>query len=351
VLEEVRQAGQADVDARRRLRQAGCTDGTSRSAPWSPATRCSASSSGTPSVSTEINPVLRGDHRHGAEVPGRNLTVSEIIWELSSSPVRVRELHPLLTSDMASTPRDAQHLLPGHRHRAGARRRPDGRQDGHGPYEFRRRFVKLERWRKVIDRAAKEATGASRWTTAPPRDGSTPSTRRAACVVELDCRPETVNRKIRQGRTPPRDKVTYVVDCGLVINPRGVEAQMMGGINDALAMTLTASLHLKDGHFHRGQLGQLFFTRNEHPPEMKIIVIDDSESTSPVGSASSASPTCGDRLRLRQGDRSVRLLPDQPPDPLPFEPYPTSPPIPKSPPTPSIPPSEELTAHTPSAQR
>lgn len=46
-----------------------------------------------------------------------------------------------------------------------------------------------------------------------------------------------VDRSIRHARTGPRaTKVTFVVDVGLVIEPKGVEAQMMGGINDALAI-------------------------------------------------------------------------------------------------------------------
>ena len=41
-----------------------------------------------------------------------------------------------------------------------------------------------------------------------------------ACLVEIDCRPETVNRRVRDGVTGPRvTKVVMAVDVGLAINP------------------------------------------------------------------------------------------------------------------------------------
>ena len=49
----------------------------------------------------------------------------------------------------------------------------------------------------------------------------------AACVVEVDARPKTVNRKVTGGKTGPRvTRVTYVVDVGLPINlarPQGAD--------------------------------------------------------------------------------------------------------------------------------
>ena len=63
-----------------------------------------------------------------------------------------------------------------------------------------------------------------------------------ACLVEIDCRPKTVNRKVRDAVTGPRvTRVTFAIDAGLPINPRGLEAQMQGGINDGIAQALTSS--------------------------------------------------------------------------------------------------------------
>ena len=72
-----------------------------------------------------------------------------------------------------------------------------------------------------------------------------------------------MNRPIRDGVTGPRvTKVVMAVDVGLAINPKGLEAQMQGGIMDALAMTLTSSLHFEDGHFLEGSWDNYFYTRS-----------------------------------------------------------------------------------------
>ncbi len=67
----------------------------------------------------------------------------------------------------------------------------------------------------------------------------------AACVVNIDCTPATVNRPIVNGYGGPRvTKTVFVVDVGLPINPLGLKAQMMGGIMDGIAQALTYSLRL-----------------------------------------------------------------------------------------------------------
>lgn len=294
------------------------------------------------SVATEINPGFsEGLTATAQKFPGGNLTVSEIIWELSQlTPYEfgasTRFLNEVEMGFNTSATRNiyspdtatARELMVDQ----------IAAKMGKDPYEFRRRFLKLERWRKVLDRAAKEADWGRSMDdcTAQGIGFHTEYKGAAACVVELDCRPETVNRKVRQARTGPRvTKVTYVVDCGLVINPRGVEAQMMGGINDALAMTLTSSLHLRDGHFIEASWDNYFFTRQWNtPPEMNIIVIDDSESQEPGGIGEfGLAATCGAIAcaYARATGGVPGYFPIDHRDPLPFEPYPTVPPIPESP--------------------
>ncbi|BBF99182.1 MULTISPECIES: molybdopterin cofactor-binding domain-containing protein [Pseudonocardia] len=209
---------------------------------------------------------------------------------------------------------------------------------GKDPYEFRSGFVKLERFKKVVDRAAEEAN----WGKSMPAGTAQgiaihQEYKGIACaVVELDCRPETVNREIRSARTGPRvTKVTYVVDIGLVINPRGLEAQMMGGINDGIAMTLTSGMHLEDGHFVEASWDNYFYTRQWNtPPEMNIVIIDDSEAPEPGGAGEfGVAATCGAVACAYA--RATGTVPEYFPimhkDPLPFEPYPTVPPVPPAP--------------------
>ena len=208
---------------------------------------------------------------------------------------------------------------------------------GKDPYEFRMEFFKNDRMRAVLEKVAEEGDwGRSmKKGTAQGLGFHTEYKGVAACLVEIDCRPETVNRRIRQGVTGPRvTKVTYAVDVGLVINPRGIEAQMMGGINDALAMTLTSSLHLDDGHFVEASWDNYFYTRQWNtPPEMNIIVMDSTaDEPGGVGEFGVAA-TCGAIAcaYARATGKLPEYFPINHKDPLPFEPYPTVPPIPPSP--------------------
>ena len=209
---------------------------------------------------------------------------------------------------------------------------------GKDPYEFRAEFTKLDRWRKVLDRAAEESDWGKSMDpgTAQGIGMHVEYKGVMAVVAEIDCRPETVNRKIRQARTGPRvTKVTLVADPGLVINPRGFEGQMMGGINDALAMTLTSSLHLDDGHFIEASWDNYFYTRQWNtPPEMNIVIIGDSESPEPGGAGEfGVAATCGAVAcaYARATGTVPTYFPLDHKEPLPFEPYPTIPPVPPSP--------------------
>ncbi|MEU6660069.1 molybdopterin cofactor-binding domain-containing protein [Streptomyces sp. NPDC046821] len=151
---------------------------------------------------------------------------------------------------------------------------------GKDPVAFRREFVKEERLRAVLDKAA-EAGEWGRKLPAGVAQGIALHTEyrgAVATLVEIDCRPETVNRKVRDGVTGPRvTRALMVVDAGFAINPRGVEAQMMGGLNDALAMALTSSLHFKDGIPLEGSWDNYFYTRQWNtPPELRVIVMPSS---------------------------------------------------------------------------
>jgi isoquinoline 1-oxidoreductase beta subunit len=157
---------------------------------------------------------------------------------------------------------------------------------GKDPYRFRMEFLKNKRVKAVLQKVAE----AGQWGRSMPAGtaqgiavhseykGAT------AVLVEIDCRPETVNRKVYNGVTGPRvTKAVIAVDAGLVINPRGLEAQMMGGVSDGIALALTSSLHLRDGHFLEASWDNYFYTRQWNiPPEFQCIVMP-STSEQPGG--------------------------------------------------------------------
>jgi isoquinoline 1-oxidoreductase subunit beta len=154
---------------------------------------------------------------------------------------------------------------------------------GKDPVAFRREFLKDERLRAVLDKAA-EAGG---WGRSLPKGvaqgiGLHAEYRGAvAALVEIDCRPETVNRKVRDAVTGPRvTRALIVVDVGFAINPRGLEAQMIGGMNDAIALALTSSLHIENGIPLEGSWDNYFYTREWNTPlDMRVIVMPNTSST------------------------------------------------------------------------
>jgi len=111
---------------------------------------------------------------------------------------------------------------------------------------------------------------------------------RAACLIEIDCRPETVSRTVPTAAyayTGPRvTRAIYAVDVGLTINPRGLEAQMLGGMMDGIANCLSFSLHLVDGAFAEDSWEHAYYTRQWNVPfETQVFILDSSSQPGGAG--------------------------------------------------------------------
>lgn len=204
------------------------------------------------------------------------------------------------------------------------------------PYQFRRKFQRNERLLAVLDTVAR----AGEWGRPMPAGTAQGIAIHkeykgvSACLVEIDTRPATTGRQIRNAVTGPRvTRVTFAIDVGLAINPRGLEAQMQGGINDGIALALTSSLHLRDGHFLEASWDNYFYTRQWNtPPDVRVIVMP-SEETVPGGAgeagvaASFAAVACAYARATGTMPTSFPINHAQ----LSFEPKPFVPPVPQSP--------------------
>jgi isoquinoline 1-oxidoreductase beta subunit len=208
---------------------------------------------------------------------------------------------------------------------------------GKDPYQFRAAFIRDSRMNAVLDTAAK----AANWGR-PMAPGTAQGIGihheykgYAACIAEIDCRPATVNRKVKDAFTGPRvTKVVFVVDVGLPINPLGLKAQMMGGAMDGIAQALTYSLHLQDGHFLEGSWDNAYFTREWNTPfDVEVIVMPP--TTSDPGGAGELGVAASMSAVANAYARATGTLPTSFPinhtQPLGFTPLPTVPPIPQSP--------------------
>ena len=208
---------------------------------------------------------------------------------------------------------------------------------GQDPYRFRRAFLRDTRLKAALDAVAK----AGNWGRPMPAGTAqgiaihSEYKSRGACLMEIDCRPATVNRHVENGYTGPRvTKAVFAVDAGLPINPLGLKAQMMGGMMDGIAQVLTYSLHLQNGHFLEASWDNAYYTRQWNtPPDVQVIVMPPT-GKHPGGAGelgvapSMAAVACAYTRATGQLPTSFPINHNLP---LGFTPYPTVPPIPQSP--------------------
>jgi isoquinoline 1-oxidoreductase beta subunit len=158
---------------------------------------------------------------------------------------------------------------------------------GKDPVTFRRSFLRDAKLKAVFE----QAVSIGQWGRALPagvaQGIAVHSEYQGAvcCLVEIDCRPETVNRPVADGVTGPRvTKALLVVDPGFAVNPRGLEAQMIGGMNDGIATALTSSLHIKDGLPLEGSWDNYFYTRQWNtPPDLQVVIAPSGGNPSGAG--------------------------------------------------------------------
>jgi isoquinoline 1-oxidoreductase beta subunit len=148
---------------------------------------------------------------------------------------------------------------------------------GKDPVAFRLAFLKNARVKAVLKKVAEVGSWGRAMPAGTAQGVAIHSEYKgaSAVLVEIDCRPGTVNRSIPNAVTGPRvTKAVVAIDVGLPINPRGLEAQMMGCVSDGIALALTSSLHLRDGHFLEASWDNYFYTRQWNvPPEFECIVM------------------------------------------------------------------------------
>ncbi|MGW3626389.1 molybdopterin cofactor-binding domain-containing protein [Streptomyces sp. NPDC000880] len=138
---------------------------------------------------------------------------------------------------------------------------------GKDPVAFRRTFLKSAAQRAVLDKVAAEGD----WGRTMPAGCAQgvgfheEYKSRTACLVEIDA---------RDPKRPRVTKAVIAVDVGRPVNPRGLEAQMLGGLTDAISTTLRAGLHIDRGLPMEGSYSQFHYARQKDtPPDVRIFVL------------------------------------------------------------------------------
>jgi isoquinoline 1-oxidoreductase subunit beta len=210
-----------------------------------------------------------------------------------------------------------------------------GKKMGKDPVAIRRAFLRDSRLKAVFEKAV----SIGQWGRSLPQGVAqgiavhSEYQGAVCCLVEIDCRPATVNRPVTDGVTGPRvTKALIVVDPGFAVNPRGLEAQMIGGMNDGIAMALTSSLHIKDGIPLEGSWDNYFYTRQWNTPlDMRVVIAPSGGDPSGAGELAVAPSMAAVACAYA---RAVGQMPTYFPinhGTLGFEPYPTEPSTPPSP--------------------
>ena len=209
---------------------------------------------------------------------------------------------------------------------------------GRDPFEFRMSTLKDERSKAVMAKVGEVGNWGRTMApgTAQGLGFHAEYKGRIACLMEIDATAATVDRNLPVGFGGPRiTKAVVAIDVGKPINPRGIEAQVMGGMMDGIANALTYSLHLANGNFLEGTWDQAHYTRQWNVPfDLEIIVMPPTSATpggmGEFGVAASMAAAATSYARAT-GTKPTSFPINHDRADLGFEPIPPDAPIPASP--------------------
>ncbi|MEX2209218.1 MAG: molybdopterin cofactor-binding domain-containing protein [Myxococcota bacterium] len=143
------------------------------------------------------------------------------------------------------------------------------------PYEFRRGLLG-GRDREVLDRAAELAS----WGR-PRSDGRALGIAQYAMVGTRVC--EVAELSVGESGEPKVHRVYCAIDCGLVVNPDTVRAQVEGSILFGLTAALRGRITVRNGAVEQGNFHDYRLLRLAETPEIEISILDSREAPTGVG--------------------------------------------------------------------
>lgn len=124
---------------------------------------------------------------------------------------------------------------------------------------FRRTTLRNKAVRAVLDKVAE----AGKWgRSLPDGHGQGVAVHEeygscVACLAEIDA---------TDPKNPRITKVVMAADVGTAVNPRGLEAQLMGATVDGISTILSAGLHIDRGAVREGSFADFHWARQRHAP-------------------------------------------------------------------------------------
>ncbi|MES5820243.1 molybdopterin cofactor-binding domain-containing protein [Streptomyces sp. RG80] len=130
---------------------------------------------------------------------------------------------------------------------------------GKDPVAFRRTTLRSKSVKAVLDKVASAGhwgrtmpAGQAQGVAVHEEYGSC-----VACLVEIDA---------ADPKNPRVTKVVMAADVGTAVNPRGLQAQLMGTAIDGISTILSAGLHIDKGAVREGSYADFRYARQRHAP-------------------------------------------------------------------------------------
>ncbi len=143
------------------------------------------------------------------------------------------------------------------------------------PYDVRRDLIASPRLLRTLERVAKRAEWGKKLPVGRGQG--------IACLEGLGSFISVVTEvEVNQDEVRVVH-VTCVVDCGICVNPRTVEAQIQGAVVDGLATALKAQITIQDGRVQQGSFRDYAWIRMADMPEIDVVIIDSQEEPGGVG--------------------------------------------------------------------
>jgi isoquinoline 1-oxidoreductase beta subunit len=149
------------------------------------------------------------------------------------------------------------------------------------PVSYRRALLKEPRMRAVLELAADRAG----WGTALPAG----SGRGVSIQYAFGSYLAQVAEVSVDARGHPRvGRVVCAMDCGQVVNPDGVRAQLEGGVTFGLSTALTNEITIANGRVQQGNFNDFVPLRIAEAPKVEVHLITSRENPGGVGETGTA---------------------------------------------------------------
>ena len=174
---------------------------------------------------------------------------------------------------------------------------------GKDPYEFRKDLIQDERFKNVLNKVAEiskwgEPLGENRFRGIALCKSFGSIVGQVAEITKIGDKQISV------------DKFYCVIDCGRIVNPDTIEAQMQSGIMFGLSAALYGEITFKNGEVEQYNFPQYEMVRMDVAPTVDVHIMDVDEYPGGVGEPATppAAPALANAIFAATGER-IRSLP------------------------------------------